>query len=416
MRRMSPQEWIGLALRWTHLIAGIAWIGSSFYFIWLDQHLERVSAASDDARRDPDLEGSLWMVHSGGFYRVERRKIGPGRMPATLHWFKWEAMITWLSGALLLGLVFYSTRGLYLVDPAVSDLSPRGAMLLGIGFLVAGWFVYDALWAWAGDTRRGAATVISLVLLAGSVVVLCGTMSGRAAYVHVGALLGTIMVWNVWARILPAQSAMIRATEEGRTPDFTLSEKAKLRSVHNSYLTFPVLFAMLSNHWPGTYGGPQRALVLGLLIALGMGARHLMIGQGTRRFAWAVPMAGAAVALVVLTAPARLEGSAGGAGATTPEVRAALAGEGEAPAFAEVQAIVLSRCVACHATTPRVPSFGAAPGGVNLEDPQQIVRNASRIRERVVTTHTMPLANMTAMTDEERLVLARWIGHGAPRE
>ena len=410
MRRMSPQEWIGLALRWAHVIAGIAWIGSSFYFIWLDQHLERLSAGSAEAARDPDLEGSLWMVHSGGFYRVERRKIGPGRMPATLHWFKWEAAITWMTGIFLLGLLYYGTRGLYLTDPAVSALSPRMAVLLGLGVVFGGRLVYDLLWAWAGETRRGLATGISLALLGGVIVLLCQTLSGRAAYLHVGALLGTIMAGNVWAHILPAQAKMIRATQEGKTPDFSLAEKAKIRSVHNSYVTFPVVFTMISNHFPGTYGTPHRALVLALLIALGMGARHLMIGQGTRRFAWAAPMAAAAVVLVLLTTPARLEG---GAAAPTPAVRAALAGEGTAPAFAEVEAVVLSRCVACHATAPRLASFGAAPGGVNFENRGEIVRYASRIRERVVTTRTMPLGNMTAMTEEERLLLARWIGHGA---
>jgi uncharacterized membrane protein len=410
---MSPQEWVGLALRWTHLIAGIAWIGSSFYFIWLDSHLERVLAGAPEAARDPDLEGSLWMVHSGGFYRVERRKVGPGRMPATLHWFKWEAMLTWLSGALLLGLLYYSTGGLYLTDPLVSPLSPRAAMLVGLAVLVGGWFVYDALWAGIGEKMPRVALGISLVLLGGLIVLLCATLSGRAAYVHVGAVLGTIMVANVWARILPAQSAMIRATEEGRTPDFTLGDKAKLRSVHNSYLTFPVLFAMISNHFPGTWGTPHRALVLGLVIGLGMGARHLMIGRGPRRIAWAVPMAGALVALVLLTAPARLEGSGQ---SPSRAVAAALAGEGAAPSFGEVQAIVLSRCVACHAASPRITAFGAAPAGVNFEDPAHIVRYASRIRERVVLTRTMPLGNMTNMSEEERLVLARWIGHGAKRE
>jgi uncharacterized membrane protein len=414
MRRMSPQEWIGLALRWTHLIAGIAWIGSSFYFIWLDQHLERVTPAAAESARDPDLEGTLWMVHSGGFYRVERRKIGPGRMPATLHWFKWEAGITWMSGVALLGLLYYGTRGLYLTDPSVSSLSRGMAVLVGIAFLVGGRIVYDAIWAWAGDTRRAAGTAISLLGLTATVIVLCQLLSGRAAYLHVGALLGTIMAGNVWAHILPAQAKMIRATEEGKTPDFSLAEKAKIRSVHNSYLTFPVLFTMISNHYPGTWNTPHRALVLGLLIALGMGARHLMIGQGRRRFAWAAPMAAAAALVVFLTAPARLEG---GAGSTpTPVVRAALAGEGPAPAFAEVQAVVLARCVACHAAAPRIASFGAAPGGVNLEEPAQIVRQAARIRERVVTTRTMPLGNMTAMTEEERLLIARWIGHGAKAE
>lgn len=407
---MSPQEWAGLVLRWTHLIAGIAWIGSSFYFIWLDAHLERVLVGAPEAARDPDLEGSLWMVHSGGFYRVERRKVGPGRMPARLHWFKWEALITWVSGALLLGLLYYGTGGLYLTDPLVSSLSPRAATWIGLAVLAGGWALYDALWSSLGERRPRVALAISLVALGALVVILCSTLSGRAAYVHVGAVLGTIMVANVWARILPAQTAMIRATEEGRTPDFTLGDKAKLRSVHNSYLTFPVLFAMISNHFPGTWGTPHRALVLGLLIGLGMGARHLMIGQGGRRLAWAVPMAGALVALVMLTAPARLEGFAH---PPVPAVAAALAGEGAAPSFGEVQAIVLSRCVACHAAAPRIATFGAAPGGVNFEDPTRIVRYASRIRERVVVTRTMPLGNMTGMSEAERMVLARWIGHGA---
>jgi uncharacterized membrane protein len=407
---MSPQEWVGLALRWTHFIAGIAWIGSSFYFIWLDEHLERVLAGAPEAARDPDLEGSLWMVHSGGFYRVERRRVGPGRMPRTLHWFKWEAAVTWLSGALLLGLLYYGTGGLYLTDPLVSSVTQGTAVLIGLAAIIGGWVVYDVLWTGLGERRPGMALAISLVLLGAVVALLCSTLSGRAAYLHVGAVLGTIMVANVWARILPAQTAMIRATDQGRTPDFTLGDKAKLRSVHNSYLTFPVLFAMISNHFPGTWGAPHRALVLGLLIGLGMGARHLMIGRGPRRLAWAVPMAGALVALVLFTAPAKLEGSGQ---AASPEVAEALAGGGAAPSFAEVQAIVLARCVACHATAPRIAAFGAAPGGVSFEDPARIVRYASRIRERVVMTRTMPLGNMTRMSEEERLVLARWIGHGA---
>ena len=413
MRRMSPQEWLGLALRWTHLIAGIAWIGSSFYFIWLDDHLERVLAGAPDAARDPELEGSLWMVHSGGFYRVERRKVGPGRMPKTLHWFKWEAALTWASGALLLGLLYYGTGGLYLIDPLVSRLTPGSAMLLGLAVLALSWVVYDALWSGIGERREGLALAISLVLLGGVVVLLCSTLSGRAAYVHLGAALGSIMTANVWFRILPAQTAMIRATEEGKAPDFRLGEKAKRRSMHNSYLTFPVLFAMISNHFPGTWGASHRALVLGLLVGLGMGARHLMIGRSARRIAWAVPMAGAIVALVLLTAPSRLEGSGE---APSREVAAALAGEGTAPSFAQVQAIVLARCVACHARAPRISAFGAAPSGVSFENPGEIVRYASRIRERVVTTRTMPLGNMTGMTEAERLVLARWIGHGARAE
>jgi uncharacterized membrane protein len=223
--------------------------------------------------------------------------------------------------------------------------------------------------------------------------------------------MGVVMTNNVWMRILPAQTRMIAATERGETPDFSNAEQAKVRSVHNSYMTFPVLFAMMSNHFPGTYGAPERAIVLLLLIALGMGARHLMIGKSPARWWWAAPMAAAGVAVVLLTLPARLESVA--AGRPDPAMRAALAGQGDAPPFAEVQAVVLARCVACHAKAPRITSFGAAPGGVNLEDPSQIVRYAGRIRERVVTTRTMPLGILTAMTEDERLLIARWIGHGA---
>ncbi|MGH7726441.1 MAG: urate hydroxylase PuuD, partial [Candidatus Eiseniibacteriota bacterium] len=252
---MSAHEWLDLAIRWTHLIAGIAWIGSSFYFIWLDRHLERLDPSGAHGNADPDLEGSIWMVHSGGFYRVERRKVGPGRMPRTLHWFKWEAAITWLSGVALLGLVYYSTRGLYLLDPAISKLGVGAAIAIGLGSLVVGWLVYDVLWSWGHGSREPIALAISLLLLVGLVVLLCSTLSGRAAFLHLGAVLGTIMTANVWMRILPAQQRMIDATTRGETPDFTLGETAKRRSVHNSYMTFPVLFAMLSSHFPGAYGG-----------------------------------------------------------------------------------------------------------------------------------------------------------------
>lgn len=402
MRPMSPQEWIGLAVRWAHLIAGIAWIGSSFYFIWLDGHLE----PADPARGDADLEGSLWMVHSGGFYEVQRRKIGPGRMPKVLHWFKWEAMITLLTGWALLGLVYYSTRGIYLTDPAVSGISPLWATGIGIAMLFAGWAVYDALWHGLGPRAPGAATAISLALLGLTIYAATRVFSGRAAFIHVGAMLGTIMVLNVWERILPAQSAMIRATDEGRAPDFSNSHKAKLRSVHNSYMTFPVLFVMIGNHYPGTYGTPSRALVLGLLVVVGMLARYVMIGKSPRKH-WALaPIAAATVALVALTAPAKLQGMSG----NPAPARA----DGPAPSYAEVQAVVLARCIACHSTAPRIASFGSAPGGVNFETPGTLHRYARRIQERVVETRTMPLGNMTNMTEEERALLARWIAHGAP--
>lgn len=405
MAGMSFVEWLHLALRWFHFIAGIFWIGSSFYFIWLDRQLEPAPAGE----KDRDLEGSLWMVHSGGFYRVERRRVGPGRMPAVLHWFKWEAAFTWISGLGLLGLLYYSTRGLYLVDPAVSGISTGAAIGIGIASLVLGWIVYNTLWFRLGDQHPAVALAISLLLLAIVCLTLVSTLSGRAAFIHVGAMLGTIMVANVWDRILPAQSAMIRATEAGREPDFTLGERAKTRSVHNTYLTFPVLFTMLSSHFPGTYSGPHAAAVLLLLIGIGMIARYLMVGVSPRRRLWWAPLAACVALAAYLSVPL-----GGPAAALDQGTRAALAGEGPAPTFAQVEAVVVARCVACHAGTPRIDIYGTAPGGVDFERPGEIARYADRIVERTVRTRTMPLGNMTAMPDEERLLLARWAGHGKP--
>ena len=393
-RSMDPTvaDWLNLSLRWIHLIAGIFWIGSSFYFIWLDNHL------TVPERPKEGVEGELWMVHSGGFYQVERRRIGPGQMPKTLHWFKWEAAITWISGILLLSLVYYLTGGVYLVDPAVSGIGAGRATALGIGLLVGSWLVYDLLWQsrLGRDGKGQPATAISFVLVAGVVYGLCQVLSGRAAYMHVGAMLGTLMVANVWLRILPAQQQMIDATAAGREPDFTLSAYAKRRSVHNSYMTFPVLFIMLSNHYPATYGHKLNWLVLYLLILVGAGVRHVMIArQGSGNWVLA-PVAAALVTLFFLTAPVRTQ-------ATT----------GDQVSFAAVRAVINQRCVPCHSAYPSDPTFGAAPAGVSFDTPESVKQWAERINVRAVISETMPLANKTAMTREERALLGRWIEAGA---
>ncbi|MGH7530184.1 MAG: urate hydroxylase PuuD, partial [Gemmatimonadales bacterium] len=271
-------DWANLLLRWTHFIAGIAWIGSSFYFIWLDR------AIAAPAAPRPGVEGDVWMVHSGGFYQVEKRRPAPGDVPAALHWFKWEALVTWISGMALLVLVYYLT-GAYLLDPAVSRIGRAPAIALGLALLGGGWFAYDWLWRPALARRPAVAAIASVALLGGVTLLLCRLLSGRAAYMHVGSLLGTLMVANVWLRILPAQRDMIGATRAGRPADFTLGERAKRRSVHNSYMTFPLLFIMVSNHYPATYAGPQNWLVLLLLVLAGAAARHVMIGGGRGR-AW----------------------------------------------------------------------------------------------------------------------------------
>jgi uncharacterized membrane protein len=388
-------DWANLLLRWTHFIAGIAWIGSSFYFIWLDR------ALSAPAQPRPGVEGDLWMVHSGGFYQVEKRRPAPGEIPPVLHWFKYEALFTWITGIALLVLVDYLT-GAYLLDPNVSRITRATALAVGAGVLVGGWFVYDFLWS-SGFSRRQApvAAAISLILLVAVSYLMCRLLSGRAAFMHVGSLLGTIMVANVWIRILPAQQEMLDATRAGRPADFTLGERAKVRSVHNSYMTFPLLFIMLSNHFPAIYANPRNWLVLLLLFVAGAAVRHAMIGRGTRA-AWALLPAGLALAGAMFLSTAK------GAAARSA------ASAGSVPAFVAVRAVITQRCQPCHSQYQTDSSFGFAPGGVMFDTPESIARLAERIRIRAVETKTMPLANKTGMTDEERALLARWISGGAP--
>ena len=386
-------DWANLLLRWTHFIAGIAWIGSSFYFIWLDR------AIRAPAQPRPGVEGDLWMVHSGGFYQVEKRRPGPGEIPPVLHWFKWEAMLTWLTGIALLVLLFYLGSA-YLLDPAVSHISRGIAMVVGIGIVVLSWPIYDGLWRSPLARKPAIAASVSLALLAGITVLACRLFSGRAAFMHVGAVLGTIMVANVWERILPAQREMLDATRAGRPADFTLGERAKVRSVHNSYMTFPLLFIMLSNHFPATYANPRNWLVLLLLFVAGAAVRHAMIGRGPRA-AWALLPAGLALAGAMFVSTSR------GAAARP-------AGAGPVPAFVEVRAVITQRCQPCHSQYQSDRSLGPDPGGVTFDTPESIARLAERIRVRAVETKTMPLANKTGMTDEERALLARWISGGAP--
>jgi len=382
-------DWANLLLRWGHFIAGIAWIGSSFYFIWLDRALTK------PAHEKPGVEGDLWMVHSGGFYQVEKRRPGPGEVPPVLHWFKWEAMLTWISGIALLILVFYLGSA-YLLDPNVSAIGRGAATALGIGSIVLAWPIYDGLWRSPLARRPAIASAISLTLLTAITIVMCRLLSGRAAFMHIGALLGTIMVANVWERILPAQQQMLDATRAGRPADFTLGERAKQRSVHNSYITFPLLFIMLSNHFPATYAGARNWLVLLLLFVAGAAVRHAMIGRGARA-RWALLPAALALggAMVVSTprASARID---------------------SVPSFGAVRLVIAQRCQPCHSQYQTDRTMGPAPGGVTFDTPESIVRLADRIRERAVETRTMTLGNKTGITEAERELLGRWTAAGAP--
>jgi uncharacterized membrane protein len=320
-------------------------------------------------------------------------------MPPLLHWFKYEALFTWITGIVLLTVVYYLTGGVYLIDPAVSSITPREATGLSIALLVLSWFVYDQLWASPLGRRGWPATAISFALLATAVFGLTRVLSGRAAYIHVGAMMGSIMVLNVWMRILPAQQKMIDATKEGRQPDFTLGEAAKRRSMHNSYMTFPVLFIMLSNHFSMTFGNPRPWLPLALLIVFGASARHLMIGKTGAKW-WAVaPLVASLAAAIAVTAPVRAAPAHGRTGAP---------GDSAAVSFGEARAVINRRCLQCHSEYPTDDVFRAAPNGVMFDTPELIRRYAPRILERAVVQKTMPFGNKTGITDDERAILSRW--------
>ncbi len=284
---MNPTlaEWLNLTLRWMHIVAGISWIGSSFYFMWLDSHLEPANKAT------PNVAGHLWMVHSGGFYRVEKRYLAAGEVPSNLHWFKWEAAFTWLTGLCLLVVVYY--LGGIMVDASTSSLSEGSAAGIGVLLLVVSWLVYDQLWVLLGNQPK-IATALSCALLMGLNYGLTQIFTGRAAYLHVGAVLGTLMVANVWMRILPAQRQMIAATQKGETRDMTLAHRAKARSVHNNYVTLPVIFIMISNHFPSTYGHEYNWAVLTVLMACGAAIRHYINVQ-SRKALWLAVAAGIAM-------------------------------------------------------------------------------------------------------------------------
>ncbi|HEY2953914.1 MAG TPA: urate hydroxylase PuuD [Candidatus Eisenbacteria bacterium] len=394
-------EWLNLVLRWAHVIAAIMWIGDSFLFMWLDSSL-----TPPTRKREGAVAGELWMVHSGGFYEVvKRRYLAPDELPAHLHWFKWEAYSTWISGFFLLGVVYYLGGGIYLLDRSVSPITLPWAIALSLGLLATGWLVYDALWTSPLARSPRAAALVSFALLTAAAFGLTRVFSGRAAFLHFGAMIGTVMVANVWRRIIPAQSRMLAATRAGEPVDVTLGERAKTRSIHNHYLTLPVLFTMLSNHFPGTWGHPLAWLTLVLLVVLGASVKYVM-NFGARSNRWVV-LAGLASLAGAIVLAARSGAPAGGAEAY----------RGEPPvAFETVQAIVEQRCVTCHAARPTNPAFPEPPLGVRLDEPERIARLAPRILVRAVVTKTMPLGNLTGMTEEERRTLGAWIAQGAKLE
>ncbi|MGO8915532.1 MAG: urate hydroxylase PuuD [Stellaceae bacterium] len=393
-------EWLNLLIRWFHIIVGIGWIGTSFFFIWLDAHLTPKPGAARGS------VGEIWLFHSGGFYEVEKKLMVPTEVLPSLHWFKWEAYLTWISGFLLLIVVYYLGGGVFLIDPEQTSIGLPAAVLIGLGTLALGWLVYDFLWRSPLGRNPPLATAISFLLLAAVAFGLSRVFSGRAAYMHVGALLGTIMAANVWRVIQPSQRQMYRINLSGGEPDVALSQQAKLRSTHNNYMTLPVVFVMVSNHFPSTYGNAYNWIILLVLFVASAGVRHYLNvhDRDPRAGGWVLALSAAAfIGLIAFTALPAYQ-----------RATAAAALGGQRVAFSAVRPIIVERCAACHSAKPTDDVVTEAPNGVTFDTPAQIKSFADKIHARVVETDTMPLGNKTGMTEDERAVIGRWIAQGAP--
>jgi uncharacterized membrane protein len=386
---VSPRsyELIDLVVRWVHVIAGIMWIGNSLLFNWLDRILEQPS------KPGPGKQGETWLIHSGGFYLVEKTLLTGEPLPKPLHWFKWQAYTTWLSGAVLLVVVYY-TSGRALMTGNESVLTPSTAVLVGIGSIVAAWVVYDVLWRFVFRVSRAAAALLSVLALLGLTWLLVDLLSGRAAFIHVGAALGTIMAGNVAMTIMPSQRVLVRSVQGGHGSDPVIADQAKTRSIHNNYLTFPVIVLMLSSHFPSVYGSPYSWLLMLVLIAGGGAVRHLMNVRFTWR-PWRLALT------VVIAAGILLLYGLVNAGVPRDPASGPVS-------FDQAHAIISHRCVSCHSAVPSDPTFGPAPSGVSFDSPDQVRAFAQRIRERAFVTRTMPPANKTGITDEERAALGAW--------
>jgi uncharacterized membrane protein len=386
-------DWANLLVRWLHLTAGIAWIGSSFYFIWLDNHLE----PPKDPK--PGQSGELWAVHGGGFYHSEKYLTGPGWIPERLHWFKWEAYFTLISGMLLLAIVYWHGAEVMLLDETVAEIGVPTGIAISIATLVLGWIVYDLLCKSPLGRHDAAFGVVLYLLVVVTGFALSQVFSGRAAYLHVGAMIGTIMVLNVFFVIIPGHQRMVDAVKANRLPNPEDGRQGKLRSVHNNYLTLPVLFLMISGHYPMTYGHPQGWAILAVIVAAGVLVRHFFNLRHKGRIVIALPAAAAALIAVVAVVIAPK---------TAPVARGT-----EAPPFDSVRTVINERCISCHARHPTREGVAQPPAGVMLETPAQIKRFAQKIHEQTVQRQAMPAGNVTEMTEDERKLLALWFATGA---
>jgi uncharacterized membrane protein len=398
-------ELIDLVARWVHVIAGIMWVGNSLLFNWLDRSLQSPSGATQTQKP----VGNIWLLHSGGFYYVEKTLLEGQQMPKPMHWFKWQAYSTWISGMVLLIVVYWAGGRAVMADPSVSPLNPNAATIIGIAAVFGGWALYELMNRFVAPK---APTISAVIWIAGLVAIAIGltqAINGRAAFLHVGAMMATIMAGNVVFTIVPSQRELVKSVVEGAGANLkALSARAKRVSIHNNYFTFPVIVLMVSNHFPSVYGSRLSWVLLLVLIAGGAAVRHIL----NIRFGWQswVPAFWttmfATVALLILVMRAGLALDSAGA------LSVSSGGASNAPVtFAEVRHIIDRRCTECHSATPTDPVYTTAPLGVMFDTPEEIYARLKRIRERAVVTKTMPLGNKTGMTDAERLIVARWTEH-----
>ena len=391
-------DWLDLLIRWLHVVAAIVWIGTSFYFVALDSHLLPPRKSRDS---DEGVGGESWEIHGGGFYRIHKFRVAPETIPEPLHWYKWEAYTTWLSGFALLVVLYYLDADTYLVDPSVRDLGTGTAIAISIGLLAVAWLVYDVLCRIFGKHEL----LLALALVAfvtGSAYLVSELFSARALPIQLGAMLGTMMVGNVLFVIIPGHWELVHAKRAGREPDPVHGIKGKQRSVHNNYLTLPVVLAMLGPHFPFAFAGDRGWLVLVLLMLVGAWIRLFFNLRHRGRTIWAIPVTAGLAVLAIALAIRPDDDAKADTGATVP--------------FAQVAAVVKQRCATCHSASPTDPSFSAAPLGVELDTPEQIGARADQIDELAVQSRVMPLGNATGMTDAERALLGRWIDQGAKVE
>lgn len=391
-RESHLMEWLNIIVRVMHFTFGIAWIGASFYFVFLENALNRTENIRDE------LAGNLWAVHGGGFYYLEKYKVAPKAIPKHLHWFKYEAYFTWLSGFSLLFIVYYFNASALLIDKNVLDISSAAGVSIGIGSFIVAWIIYDLLCKSPLIKQPILFAVLGFILLIGFAYFYAHVFSSRAAYIHFGAMIGSIMVANVFFVIIPSQKAMVKAAKENKPLNPQLGKNALARSLHNNYFTLPVLFVMVSNHFPSTFGYKYPWLILAVISLGAAGIKHyLNLREKKQQSVWVMP-----ISVIILLAACFVSAPAANPNACKSSV-----------GFTEINQIVQTRCISCHSSKPTDDIYKVAPNGVMYDTPNDIVKKKDLIMQRVVLTKTMPQNNKTNMTEAERDLIRCWIEQGA---